>query len=721
MSQTVITTAFEAMKAQQAAAGTPVVLDEFVFANVPNLNITDPVDPAEALPTAAQIVHRAAVAKTGVVNENAVVYSVTLGADVGDFEFNWVGLINKASSTLAMIVHAPVQQKVKNASGTQGNVLTRSFLMEYDGAKKETQITTPAATWQIDFTARLAGMDERQRVENVDMYGDGAFFADSFLVTHTGNNYSIKAGTGYIGGLRTTLAADQALTVATKPVKVWVDASFTGTLTSAWQVTTAVTVADTLVNYVKNDVNHYVFAVALINADGSVTDLRPKGSKGEQQANNDFLRKDKNLSDVTDAEQARQHIGLGTAATHNVQTAKDDATASCVLVNGGTFAIGANQVAVHTGDMEFQFKGDGDFLSPGSVKAFNGVTELAQNAVYIRGTGNKHLWFYNPDGKEVGLVYASDDNVLHMRAAQGPSADVSADGNLTLTGADARFMSPNGLDINGHLHPNGSASASPVLLRAWGMSTGDRKTVFEVSDNTSWLYYAQRVASGLINLAVNGNLQAARIDASGPVVAGQNVNGTYFYTESNNGAGGFANQLDSGAPFYSQCGLRDANDNTYFPLVKGRTQLTTGYPTAVSFGLVTGGGTFPSAIIDVKGDNAEATFSFTVNGEIYVGSSSGSRPVAFQDWVNTRLGNVQSWANTDLRNDIYNWVRASFPTDTALGAQGSLILNGTVAMPVGCVMTGWGTEGSSPGGDTIYYRPIQKNVNGTWYTVGHSG
>ena len=38
MSQTAITLAFENWKAQQGATGEPVLLDEFVFASVPDLN-----------------------------------------------------------------------------------------------------------------------------------------------------------------------------------------------------------------------------------------------------------------------------------------------------------------------------------------------------------------------------------------------------------------------------------------------------------------------------------------------------------------------------------------------------------------------------------------------------------------------------------------------------------------------------------------------------------
>ncbi|MHA0920541.1 tail fiber protein [Enterobacter cloacae] len=284
MSQTAITLAFEQWKASQAVTGEPVLLDEFVFANVPGLDATKPVDRSETLPPAAQIVHRQAVSRKGVVNENAVVHSVVLGAEVGDFSFNWIGLINKASNTLAMIVHAPLQQKLKTKDGQQGNVLTRSFLMEYNGAQAETGINTPAETWQIDFTARMAGMDERQRLENIDLYGAAAFLGDGWLVAKSGSQFYVTAGAGYVRGLRAQLAAKQNITVTTKPVKVWLDVAWAGTLTSAWGVVSKITVAANLADYVQSGVQHYVFAVASIDANGNITDLRPKGTLNDQAA-----------------------------------------------------------------------------------------------------------------------------------------------------------------------------------------------------------------------------------------------------------------------------------------------------------------------------------------------------------------------------------------------------------------------------------------------------
>lgn len=303
MSQAVITKVFSEWKAQQAINNQPVTLDEFIFAYIPGLDTDKPIDNTETIPAADKIVDRLPVSKTGVVNENSVVYSVTLGADVGDYDFNWIGLANKATGTLAMIIHAPTQRKIKNANGQQGNVLVRSMLMEYSGAREATEITTPAETWQIDFTARLAAMDERQRRENIDLYGAAAFFDSGYLVAKSGNQFFVTKGAGYVAGLRAELPADLNINAAAKPTKVWLDVSWTGTLTSEWAVQSKITVAADLADYVLGGVQHYVFAVASIDAAGNITDLRPKGTLNDQAAS-DALRKH---------EQSRNHPDASTS------------------------------------------------------------------------------------------------------------------------------------------------------------------------------------------------------------------------------------------------------------------------------------------------------------------------------------------------------------------------------------------------------------------------
>ena len=251
MSQAVITKVFAEWKAQQAVDSQAVTLDEFIFAYIPGLDTDAPIDNTETTPAVDKIVHRQAVSKTGIVNENSVVYSVTLGADVGDFDFNWIGLTNKATGTLAMIIHAPTQRKIKNADGQQGNVLVRSMLMEYSGARAATEISTSAETWQIDFTARLGAMDERHRHENIDLYGAAAFFDDGYLVGKTGNQYFVTRGAGYVAGLRSALSANQPIAVTAGPVTVWIDVCWTGTLTSEWGVESQITLAVSLTDYVQ--------------------------------------------------------------------------------------------------------------------------------------------------------------------------------------------------------------------------------------------------------------------------------------------------------------------------------------------------------------------------------------------------------------------------------------------------------------------------------------
>jgi phage-related tail fiber protein len=62
---------------------------------------------------------------------------------------------------------------------------------------------------------------------------------------------------------------------------------------------------------------------------------------------------------------------------------------------------------------------------------------------------------------------------------------------------------------------------------------------------------------------------------------------------------------------------------------------------------------------------------------------------------------------------------ARYIRDVRLGTEASGVLGNPnpFRVPAGCVMTGWYTEGSNPGGDTIYYKPVQKNLNGTWVNV----
>ncbi|ECF6067521.1 phage tail protein [Salmonella enterica subsp. diarizonae] len=327
MAQSVITSAFEHLKAQEATGGNRIIIDQFVFANIPGLNVTDTPPESEPLPPDAQIVHRQAVDRNGVVNENTVAYSVTLPESVGDFTFNWLGLVSSATNTLCMAVYLHPQEKIKTADGKQGNTLIYSEIMEYAGASAATGITTPVSTWQIDFTARLHGMDEATRKAALDIYGPGLFFNDAFKLTAQATGQATFApGIAYLRGLRVELGVPGTLTYSTGISQtVYIDAALTGTLTGENKATFSLT-SQKSADYIDSlGFAHYVEPVATISASGEITDIRKTRKPLNDRLDGEYLTRDGNLKEIEDkGEQAqsdaREHMGLGNSATLNVGT-----------------------------------------------------------------------------------------------------------------------------------------------------------------------------------------------------------------------------------------------------------------------------------------------------------------------------------------------------------------------------------------------------------------
>lgn len=269
-----ITPQFERYVAEQTIARGTVQFDEFIFANIPGLNENN-LAQYLTMPTSAQIVHRQAVSQSGVINENAVVYSVTIGTEVGDFDFNFIGLINRSKNLLAVAVQTDTVKKIRNKNAVQGNSITRNMLLEFSGAKALTGINVNANTWQIDFTVRLHGLDEKNRLTNRDLYGRAVFFDDSFLVKRkTGNQFSIQPGVAYVEGIRMDLGAEHYLTANSLPCSIYADVVHHCTVTGEYQ-TEIKYLTQSKADYVDTaNRQHYVQILADIDSQGNVTDRR---------------------------------------------------------------------------------------------------------------------------------------------------------------------------------------------------------------------------------------------------------------------------------------------------------------------------------------------------------------------------------------------------------------------------------------------------------------
>ena len=220
-----ITLAGESQIALKQSQKKPLIISKFIFANVPGLDPVAPLDLAAGKPPAGQIVHVYTVPEenAGYVNPNQVVYSAQLGSDIGDWDFNWVGLEDD-DGVLFAVSSVPLQQKRKNIPPLQiGNNVTRNFLVAFDGALELTGITIDASTWQHDFTVRLAGIDERERLSNRNLYGRACFFGGSLTFEKAATAFQIRPGTAYIEGIRVALGEPLAVSGVVPVGKVWLD------------------------------------------------------------------------------------------------------------------------------------------------------------------------------------------------------------------------------------------------------------------------------------------------------------------------------------------------------------------------------------------------------------------------------------------------------------------------------------------------------------------
>ncbi|EIK7154661.1 phage tail protein [Salmonella enterica subsp. enterica serovar Typhimurium] len=741
MSQTTITRAFEQWKAQQGATGEPVLLDEFVFANVPGLEPDRPVDRNETLPPAEQIVHRQAVSRKGVVNDNAVVHSVVLGADVGDFSFNWIGLLNKASGTLAMIVHAPLQQKLKTAEGQQGNVLTRSFLMEYNGAQAETGINTPAESWQIDFTARMAGMDERQRLENIDIFGAAAFFGDGYLVGKSGNQFYVTKGTGYVAGLRTTLAENLNITVTTRPVKVWLDVCWTGTLTSVWGVQSRITVADNLADYVQNGVQHYVFAVAGIDENGNITDLRPKGTLNEQQAS-DALRKheqSRNHPDATTREKGFVQLSSDTNSESEMLAATPKAVKAAMDNANGRLEKNSNGGDIP--DKKQFARTIGAVTSTTITLGESGWFKIA-TVVMPQSTSTAVIKLYGGSGYNVGSFEQAAISELVLRAGNGSPVGITATlwRRSPSAANEVAWVNTSGdtydiyINIGQYAYwliaqydYTGNANVTLHSTPEYSSAQPGNST----SGQTYTLYNSlmKPTAGDVEALSVNGGrLNGALGIGTDNALGGNSIvfgdNDTGFKWHSDGVLGIYANNALVG--YIDNSGLHMSVDVLSNGAIRAgnakKLSLTSNNNSALTATFNLWGDPNRPTVIELDDDqgwhlysqrNPDGSIVFTVNGDITANTlrAGGAIYQNNGDIFGSLWGN--GWLSTWIHNNVVKAVRLG-PVALSGGLWRDFQLGG------GQVVTGFHTDGSwemEGDDDKVYYHPIQYLIGDTWVTA----
>ena len=219
----VITTAGENLITSLQSQGKALVIDQIILANISGLDVYASVDRSQGKPSEGQIVSQAGITQAGVVENTTIVYSQVLGSEVGTWSFNWLGLYCSEHDTVVAIAYEPIQEKRATDGNVIGNVITKNFAIEFNGASDLTGINISAESWQVDFSARLLDMDEIQRDIMSQVYGDITSLNSSFDVYHSGGKYFVTKGQAIVKGLLVELDQDLEIFPPYFPCIVYVD------------------------------------------------------------------------------------------------------------------------------------------------------------------------------------------------------------------------------------------------------------------------------------------------------------------------------------------------------------------------------------------------------------------------------------------------------------------------------------------------------------------
>lgn len=271
----IVTTDGDTLIASKQAAGESLVIDKIVFAYFDGLDTSATPPKAEGKPSISNIVATENITHIGRVNGNTVVYSIVMPSDMGTWTFNWMGLYSSAEDKVIAIAYTPIQQKRKTVGDVLGNVYNKNFALEFLGAADTTGATIDAASWQIDYTARLQTMDEIQRASIKNVYGQAGFIGDAMRVQFNGSDYIIKSGRACLGGLFDELVSDRVIEPGALPKTIWLDAYQQKTMAGV-QSTFDVVFNDgsDLPDYVADGVGHSFIKLATINSQSNIVDHR---------------------------------------------------------------------------------------------------------------------------------------------------------------------------------------------------------------------------------------------------------------------------------------------------------------------------------------------------------------------------------------------------------------------------------------------------------------
>ncbi|ECI7994820.1 phage tail protein, partial [Salmonella enterica subsp. enterica] len=564
---------------------------------------------------------------------------------------------------------------------------------------------------------------------------------DGYLVGKSGNQFYVTKGTGYVAGLRTTLAENLNITVTTRPVKVWLDVCWTGTLTSVWGVQSRITVADNLADYVQNGVQHYVFAVAGIDENGNITDLRPKGTLNEQQAS-DALRKheqSRNHPDATTREKGFVQLSSDTNSESESLAATPKAVKTAMDNANGRLAKNSNGGDIP--DKKQFARTIGAVTSTTITLGESGWFKIA-TVVMPQATSTAVIKLYGGAGFNAGSPEQAAISELVLRAGNGSPVGITATlwRRSPAAANEVAWVNTSGdtydiyinigqyaywliaqYDYTGNANVTLHSTPEYSSVQPGNSTSGQTYTIYSsLMKPTAGDVGALPITGGQLN----GPLGIGTDNALGgnSIVFGDNDTGFKWHSDgvlgiyANNALVGYIDNsgLHMSVDVITNGGIR-AGDGKRLSLTSNNNSTMT-----ATFNLW--GDANRPTVIELDDDqgwhlysqrNPDGSIVFTVNGDITANTlrAGGAIYQNNGDIFGSLWGN--GWLSTWIHNNVVKAVRLG-PVALSGGLWRDFQLGG------GQVVTGFHTDGSwemEGDDDKVYYRPIQYLIGDTWVTA----
>lgn len=441
-----------------------------------------------------------------------------------------------------------------------------------------------------------------------------------------------------------------------------------------------------------------------INSSSEALAATPKAVKAVNDAS---VKKSNNLSDLTNKAVARGNLALGNAATRNVGTEASN------LMEVGAFGLGAGPI--HRTDT-YSNRGEIYRVNSTSKNAPGGGVYGVLNLPCDGGPSSGYLAVQNNGAAYIGNSSTAERTLSWSRIYTTGFKPTAADiGAYSKAEAEGRFVKQSGdtitggLTVNGSIETksgmttpslsvNGSTTIAGGLITKAGVELYGSTPYIDFHYNNSTDDFDTRLINdnkGILSFHGSEYYINGKLSATGDIWFGSklNVNGiSTFYS------GDFITKLGN-------ITHADGNRQTNGFRLQGQGDLSADIYHYEKVG------SYHELGLHVANGGADGWFAFRNNGEFRANGAIFASGAILQTDGNL---NGSVWGGY-----LSNYLDRNYVRDIRLGSLESIMTwNGPgYSDSAGYVLTGALNSNRDEYIDTIFRRPLQKNINGNWVTV----